>query len=214
MNASSNYTNEILFHEIEDTESGDIFSLIPFRSKKMSMKKWNYVDEVTYCLTEGAENSWIELHDYIRSFEIESSIKTGDWNKEIWREFLEFLDKELSDHEKIQREYQFVKKKIEEDTDIQSLKNFHNNMIQRYKVNIEGGETVKALFDLGTLKSFDTLMKKGGKLPYFSEKEYPLMKQEYLALIKQNLKCSVPVTLWIGMVYIAASLLIRRKYYD
>ena len=92
------YLSEKILYEIKDTTSKDIFSLIPFRSKNLSIKKWNSTDEIIYCIIEGSKNSWINLHGYINSFENESKIKTEDWNDEVWEEFLRFLDTKLLDY--------------------------------------------------------------------------------------------------------------------
>jgi len=211
MNAISEYSNKILFYEIKDTTSKDIFSLIPFRSKNLSIKKWNYTDEIIYCIIEGSKNSWINLHGYINSFENESNIKTEDWNDGVWGEFLKFLDTKLPDYEDIQKEYRFTEKKIEINTDTKALKNFHARTLEGYKTKMKNGETDKVLFDLEVLKSFEVLVKNGGKLPYFSERDYSISRKEYIILIKQNLKCSVPMALWIWAVYIITYTMTRRQ---
>ena len=76
---------------------------------------------------------------------------------------------------------------------------------------MKNGETDKVLFDLEVLKSFEVLVKNGGKLPYFSERDYSISRKEYIILIKQNLKCSVPMALWIWVVYIITYTMTRRQ---
>jgi len=221
------YVSKTYYSELELVSSNNVSSLIPFKSAIIIRGTMNYTCQLTSCIGDAFVNYKSNLAEHIHIFEDENNIKTEDWNEKHWKEFLEPLSKELPDFEDVHKylkNEEELEKMIKIHTNIKALKGFNDRCVERYKTNIENDETDKALFNLKALKSINNLVKNGGELEALEslnslvgEEErltYPeetSLIGEYFGLIKQNLKCSIPIALGVWIVYIIFYKLIEKR---
>jgi len=211
INDQTVYINEVMISEMENMGRVGISPVLTLRSLPVTRKKMIYNSQMISCIGNAFMSYKSEFSKYQCTFEKEHDMSFEDWNEQNWRDFLEYLGKDLPDFDDAQK-YKMSKKELENkiiiNADIKALKGFYERTLERYKTNIENGETNKALFDLETLKSLDDLVNKGGALPYF---EIWSLKKEYISLTKENVKFTFPLALWLWIVCIITYAMLRKE---
>jgi hypothetical protein len=211
INDQTVYINEVMISEMENMGRVGIFPVLTLRSLPVTRKKMIYNSQMIPCIGNAFMNYKSTFSEYQSIFEKEHDMSFEDWNEQTWRDFLEYLGKELPDFDDAQK-YEMSEKELEKnltvDTDIKALKRFYERTLERYKTNIENGETNKAIFDIEMLKSMNDIVTNGGDVFPF---EIRSLKEEYVSLIKENVKFTFPLALWLWIVCIITYAMLRKE---
>ena len=189
------YINEVMISEMKNVGAIGFFSDLTLRTPYVIRKKMIYTNQLTPCIGKAFMNYKSKLSNYRYNFEKENNMSFEDWNEDSWIKFLYFMEKYLPDPED-----------IEPPGELGFLKDLYARTLQRYKENMENKEISKALFDLELLRSIESTANKD----IISYGIWSL-KKEYIHLVTENLKFTIPLSLWLWIVYLITYSMLKKN---
>ncbi len=207
-NEETAYIEDLMIAEMECVESVSMLLVPVLQAVPAVRAKIAYTTQFMSALGYAFIEYKSTIMQYRTTFENEHRMTSDDWDNKSWRDFLGSLGEELPESSEVKEEYYMDRETLQTtvivDTHLDSLQWFYERTVARYITHMDTGETDKALFDLLLLRSMRRIFTQEDNLLPSS------LHDDYLYLIKENLLCAVPLSVWLWAVYLGTVLAIYQ----